>query len=380
MNVVTYGSSARIYSEDVKTSKTLPLGTYDVCFNPMSGFSLFKRADLVPNEQRIYGDHPKKVEKVLKTFDAVSRNLGVILSGHKGSGKSLFVRILAGKALENNIPVVIVSGCYPGIADFISSIEQEILVIFDEFEKIFSHTDDEHDPQDELLPLFDGMDNGKKLFVVTCNRVGLLNDCLLNRPGRFHYHFDVKNPSEGEIRAYMTDNLKPEYHESIEAVVRLSAMTDVTYDFLRAISFELNQGYSLAETMQDLNISDDKDGYFDFEVVFENGAVFRKYDEDIDLNNPDADHRRRFTLFDFDQISNRGTLEVIFKESDVKMSNGQLVLDPQKLMRCRLIYDEKRIEDPKEKELIASGYYCAKNVRSITFIRSNFSSVNRYMV
>lgn len=380
MNIVICGSSARVYGEDVQTCKSLLVGTYDVCFNQMSGFSLCRRNDLYPNEEKIYGSHPKKVEKVMKTFKAVNRNLGVILSGRKGSGKSLFVRILSQEVLSNGMPVIIVSGCYPGISDFISSIEQEVLVVFDEFEKVFGHTDDEHDPQNELLPLFDGIDNGKKLFVITCNDTNLLNDCLLNRPGRFHYHFDVKNPTEDDIREYMTDNLLPEYADAIESIVRLSILTDVTYDFLRAISFELNQGYSLAETMQDLNISDDKYSTFDVELVFKNGRTFRRYDCDsVDFNRADKAHIARVYMYDASQNIGDYHVELKLSEGDVEVRNGVLTLSPDKLKGFVFSHAEE-IADEREDALAKSGWYSAQNVRSITFKRSNFGSIERYAI
>lgn len=381
MNVVMCGSSARIYGEDVRTYKQLPIGTYDVCFSMNSGYSLSMRPDLVPNEDKIYGSHHKKIEKVIKTFDAVNRNLGIILSGRKGCGKSLFVRSLSQEVLKRGIPVLIVSGCFPGIADFISSIQQVVLVVFDEFEKIFSHTDDEHDPQDELLPMFDGMDNGKKLFVITCNNVGLLNDCLLNRPGRFHYHFDVKNPAEDEIREYMADNLLPEYHGEIESVVKLSAMTDITYDFLRAIAFELNQGYPLSETLQDLNISNDDYTEFNIEVTFEDGRVFKAYEVELDLNNTKEEQRpSRVILNDMRSIG-RFELSIRFRRSDINTHNGKLVLSPENLLECSVFnFSEKEMHTPEEIEKVNSGYYCEKNVRSVTFSRCTYGDVSRFVV
>ena len=41
--------------------------------------------------------------------------------------------------------MIIVDACYPGLARFIASIEQECVVLFDEFDKIFRMTDDKDD-------------------------------------------------------------------------------------------------------------------------------------------------------------------------------------------------------------------------------------------
>ena len=158
MNVVHSGSTFQIYGDALKTYTQLPVGTYEVCFHKMMGFYLSSHNDLSVNEDKIYGSTPTKVEKVLRGFKSVNRNFGVILSGRKGIGKSLFARQLAERAKEYELPLILVTCYYPGIADFISSIEQEVIVLFDEFEKTFA--DQEHsNPQEEMLPLFDGIDN-----------------------------------------------------------------------------------------------------------------------------------------------------------------------------------------------------------------------------
>lgn len=81
MNIVNAGSHYQIYGEDVKTYKRLPLMSFEVCFSKMTGFYLSSRPDLAVNEEKIYGNHEVKVNKVLNSFKYSDRNLGVILSG-----------------------------------------------------------------------------------------------------------------------------------------------------------------------------------------------------------------------------------------------------------------------------------------------------------
>ena len=285
MNVVNFGSNYQIYGENVKTYKELPALSYDVCFSKEMGFFLTQRPNLIPNEEKIYGSHEKKVRKVMNSFSAFNRNLGLILSGQKGIGKSLFARLLANEAHLQGYPVILVNSYIPGIDNFLATIEQEVVIIFDEFEKNFQKQDRDanHNPQDDMLSLFDGMNNGKKLFVITCNDANLLSSYLLNRPGRFHYHFTIGAPEANEIREYLTDKLAAEYYHYIDDVIRFSNISNVTYDLLRAIAFELNQGETFNDALQILNIRRNDNIFYDIIAYCSNGETYYGYHYCIDL-------------------------------------------------------------------------------------------------
>lgn len=126
MKAISIGSRYEIYDDTLKAYDGLPAQTYTVCFSQMTGFFLKVRPDLVVKEP-VYGVHPEKAEKVLRSFKVFQRNLGVILSGDKGIGKSLFARLLSAKAVEAGYPVIIVDQAFPGIASYIESIEQEVV-------------------------------------------------------------------------------------------------------------------------------------------------------------------------------------------------------------------------------------------------------------
>ena len=101
-------------------------------------------------KEKVYGVHPEKADKVIAAFAMFERNLGVILSGDKGIGKSLFARVLSSKAVKTGYPVIIVDQFIPGIASYIESIDQEAVILFDEFDKTFGSIrpgENEADPQ-----------------------------------------------------------------------------------------------------------------------------------------------------------------------------------------------------------------------------------------
>lgn len=337
MNIVISDGIARIFGDHVTVKNNLPAKTYQVCFNKMSGFYLMSREDLEIKEE-VYGNSKKKVSKVLQSFKATNRNLGVILSGQKGIGKSLFVKTLAKEALNVNIPILIVDTAIPGIADFISSIKQEVIVVFDEFEKTFAPLDGES-PQEELLPLFDGIDNGKKIFIITCNETNKLNEYFLNRPGRFHYHFILNSPTPEEIKQYLMDKLEVKYHNLIEKITSLSFVTDITYDILRAICFDVNQGYSLQEVIEDLNIFKEGDNDYYLEIKMNDGEIYQSRDIWLDLYSNTVvsygiepiQHGIRYAALGISFIPS--TFKVINNQIQYNVSNVDIKLDEDEYYR-----------------------------------------------
>lgn len=373
MNVVHSGDTFQIYGDSLKTYNALPAGTYEVCFNKFSGFFLTSHNDLVVSEGKVYGCSENKVQKVLRSFSKVDRNFGVILSGRKGIGKSLFARLLAVHAKDYGLPLLLVTTYYPGIANFLSSIEQEVIVLFDEFEKTFAEKDG-ISPQEEMLPLFDGLDGGKKLFVVTCNEVGKLNTYLLNRPGRFHYHLILSNPSPDEIREYLEDKLEAQYHSLIKKVVGFAANTNITYDILRAIAFELNNGYSFEETLEDLNISKEETPRFDIIAEFADGSRWRCDNESVDMYASDT----RYYWF-CEPKTNEKLIRLDFEPTDIviDIENGEMTLNPE-LVEKFVDKDDFYMDEPDSKAKYE--YLCDLPVVKITFIRRAVRNKLKYMV
>jgi hypothetical protein len=251
-------------------------------FHPMMGFYLTEVSSFETTEEKIYGSHAEKITKVLRSYEKFNRSMGIILSGKKGMGKSMFVQLIAEAVVEKGIPVIMVTKAFPGIADFIEEIEQECLVIFDEFEKMFASNrghfgggQQQQNPnienQDNLLGLFDGTSQQKRLYAITVNDLSRVNEFMLSRPGRFHYHIRFDYPTAAEIQEYLGDKLAPEYHAEINNVVSFANRVKLNYDSLRAIAFELNEGYTFASAIGDLNILNTDDQRYNVKVMFADG-------------------------------------------------------------------------------------------------------------
>lgn len=283
MKIVNSGGMYKIYGNDLKVTDKLPIGSYRVGFNKDNGFFLTEFPESVITDPKIYGVHESKVNKVLKAFKATNRNLGLILAGDKGMGKSLFSKLLTRKVLNSNIPTIMVEQYIPGIANFLGSIDDEVMIMFDEFEKVFKKEEgSSFDPQEELLTLFDGLYSGKKLFCITCNRMWGINDYLKNRTGRFHYLFAFEYPNEQEVREYLLDNLNECNYDKIEDVVNFSMRAPLSYDSLRSIAFEINlSDESFAEIIKDMNICMLDNFTYDI-TVYHNGTS-STFKRDLDM-------------------------------------------------------------------------------------------------
>lgn len=349
MNIICSGSRYQVYNtDDIKTYSQLPVGTYEVCFNKNIGFYLTSHNDLEVKEEKIYGTAMNRIDKVLKSFEISERNFGVILSGNKGSGKSLFARELSKKCLAKELPVILVNIAVPGIANFLSSIDQEVMILFDEFEKTFSFENDCGDkselPQEELLSLFDGLDGGKKLFIITCNEVWRLSNYLKNRPGRFHYHFHLGTVEPDDIREYMNDKLLPQYHNQIEELVNMNYFVDMTYDLLRAIVFDLNQGYDLKSTLADLNIENKRDLSVNIVLTLKDGTVYTSENSCIDID------RTRQCLRVRHGGSGHG-IDIVFDTENMTIKNREIIVDKYQLDYSANYFKEHNI-NPEVKDMV----------------------------
>ena len=205
--------------------------------------------------------------------------------------------------------------------------------------------------------LENGISQGKKLFVITCNEIRHLNDCIINRPGRFHYHFRFDYPSEAEIRSYLMDKLEKEYYDEIDAIVEFSRKVDLNYDCLRAIVLEVNSGEHFNTAIQDLNILNLVHDKYDLAVHFENEVVIGAQDVEIDFFSQEQ------KTVDISEDNYHEVISVHFYTQDCEYDiQNQYAFIPAK--KLKFTYDEDyEIELVNRMKALIPEYLTIKKVR-----------------
>jgi hypothetical protein len=259
--------------------EALPASVYEVHYEKEKGFFLTNVDSGFALSHKLYGEVEPLTGRVMISFERMEGNLGVLLSGPKGLGKTLMVKNICKTALEREFPVIMVKEHFRNIVSFIESICQPCVVVLDEFEKLYPDQqkteEDDLEGQDSLLDMFDSVLASKKLFLLTCNDVRNISEYLLNRPGRIHYHFRMNRLAVNEIREYCADNLTADMRYLIPDICSLGArIPDFSYDMLRSIVFELNTYIcDLEEVKTILNIDTNARSPFDYKIYFTSGET-----------------------------------------------------------------------------------------------------------
>lgn len=245
--------------------KHLPAGNYIVKQDMFKNFYL-EQVDSFEHKGKIYGDTLKTADRILNTFFSRSSGTGVMLTGEKGSGKTLLAKILSMKGAEKEVPTLLLNQpwCGDDFNKLIQDIDQPCIVMFDEFEKVY-----DSEQQESILTLLDGVFPSQKLFVITCNDKWRVDQHMRNRPGRIYYMLDYKGLDLAFIREYCEDNLKAKKH--IDTICKISSLfSEFNFDMLKALIEEMNRyGETPQEALRFLNAKPE----FGNEIVYNVQAI-----------------------------------------------------------------------------------------------------------
>lgn len=214
--------------------KRLDPGVYILHTTIVGGFYLTKVSDKFSFPYKIYGKDQAFIDRVVKTFAMTKTNLGVLLNGTKGTGKTVTAELLA-NALE--IPVILVMCAFSGLASYLNTIQQDVTVLIDEYEKVYK---DEDKDKESLLSVMDGVLNTRfrKVFLLTTNRL-YISDNMLERPSRIRYH-KTYGDLPLEIIMEVVDDLLAHKEHREETVSFISGLEIITMDIVKSVIQEVN--------------------------------------------------------------------------------------------------------------------------------------------
>lgn len=236
---------------------SIPVGNWEVKFNPKEAKFYLEALPAFSLPSKVYGSVDNDVKRYLNTFNTREESMGILLSGLKGTGKSLLAKALC---MQANMPVLIINDAYSGpeFNTFIAGINQPCVIFFDEFEKIYREKRTDEFGGDRtgevLLSLFDGAYNTKKIFLLTCNEVGSISGAFKNRPGRIRYTKTYNGLSSDLMKEIIEDKLTHKQFQD-DFFQILPTLGEMNIDLLIAIIDEMNMyKESATESLSYLNI------------------------------------------------------------------------------------------------------------------------------
>lgn len=225
----------------------LPEGIYELQHNPKTGFYLKKIADDFTLPEKIYGVEDDLIYRMITTFKSVNKNFGALFQGLKGTGKTIVAKQVCNQL---KIPVILVNSAFNDMGTFINSIQQDIVMFFDEFEKVYEFysyrdEDEAEDPGSKknvsnLLTLMDGVFTSeyKRLFLLTTNKSSL-PDAMLSRPSRIRYIKEFTDLTYESIMEILNDSV--DNKDLIPGLVKILMKLDIiTIDIVKSVAEEAN--------------------------------------------------------------------------------------------------------------------------------------------
>ena len=281
--------------EDLLLDK-LPPRVYNVMFTQEAGFFLENVKERLELPGKVYGTTGARAAKCISTYISRESSTGILLTGDKGTGKTLLMSVLANKAIDElNLPVILIKTAYAGTS-FVSFIEAigECVLVFDEFGKMYAsgdrHNGADEVPQKALLSLMDGTAKAKRMVIMTENSEIDINEFMLNRPSRIYYHFRYKKLDEASVIGYCKDN--EVRTDIVKDIIELARRSKVfSFDMLQSIVEEhLRFNGTVEEATADLNIDtrEDKGAMLEIIKVMERHTeVEREMFESAFVSKPD---------------------------------------------------------------------------------------------
>lgn len=236
----------------------IPNEIYELSYSERMGMVLVKNAKpILPS--KIYGNIPETANMILNTFqDRKDKTTGVLLSGLKGTGKTLLANYLVNNAKYPIFKITTKTSIKAQI-DFLKELDFPYILLIDEYEKKINNDDKNpnlHSNQQNnenimhnLLTFLDGEDTKQKLAIFIVNDIYQVSEYLKERPSRIYYHLKYTGLSEADANEIIKDYLTTNYpnKDKLKDVIKMVyneielmlVFNNLTFDMLAALLEEI---------------------------------------------------------------------------------------------------------------------------------------------
>lgn len=269
MQEVWQNRGNKLYREyPAQEQKKLDNVVYVLGFNRNYGqFYLQPKFEKFEFSYKLYDLQTKFINRVCKTYEYTKGNLGALLNGTKGTGKTVSSKLIANQLAEKqNMPIILVNKKWEEVSpeQFLNSIPQDIVIFIDEYEKIY------HDSND-MLTIMDGALNSihRRVFLFTTNKL-YIEDNLKQRPSRLRYLKTFGDLSPQVVEEIVNDCLvHKEFKQDLLNFV--TTLEIITVDIVKQIVQEVNIHQEAPQEFEDeFNVRKQEGRYNIFEIK-ENG-------------------------------------------------------------------------------------------------------------
>ena len=213
----------------------IPVGVYKISMSKQGFYLEYIISEFV-FDYKIYGLQEDFINHVIKTYnEAQTGNLGILLNGTKGTGKTVAAKMIANRL---HLPVIIVQNMGQEMnlqmMNYLSTeINFDCVFFFDEYEKTF-------DKDTTILSFMDGVYNSesRKVFLLTTNTLSIDRN-LIGRPSRILYLKKFGNLEIEAASEFLDDTLNnKEYKQEVLEFINLLSIS--TIDILKSVVKEIN--------------------------------------------------------------------------------------------------------------------------------------------
>lgn len=210
---------------------------YTITKTDDSKLYLEMKVDKYPLPKKLFGKSIYRRSNIMADeYFTSAYSVGGLFTGQKGCGKSNQVEYICNCAIEAGMPVLFIDKAFTReiLEDVIRRVGS-CVVFIDEYSKIYRSSHEiQHDQREELLTLFSDKTIPKCLFLLTDNQIHQMSSYMIERPGRFCFHFQYEGCDKDVIedvcdRYNCNEDIKEfivkharEVKESIDSVLTLA--------------------------------------------------------------------------------------------------------------------------------------------------------------